>query len=143
MDLQTLKNKLTALDQIGKEIAKECGYTTLSNDLEYVKWDLQSPDEAFLHDELKSILNTLNYFHYQLSYLQQPITHEGNLQYNRKKGYELDGVQLHTDEQIEVLVLDEQTQKHKWKMHHLRENSSLVGMRARIRKYTRHRKERA
>ena len=86
MDLKTLKNKLTALDQIAREIARKSGYTNLSNDLEYVKWDLQNPDEAFLHDEIRGILNVLDFFHYRLHYLQKNITHEGILQYNRKKG---------------------------------------------------------
>ena len=134
MDLKTLKNKLTALDQIAREIARKCGYTNLSNDLEYVKWNLQNPDEAFLHDEIRGILNVLDYVHYRLHYLQKNITHEGILQYNRKKGYVLDGVRLHADDEIEVLVLDKKTKNHKWMLYYLGENSKFVGKRVRIRK---------
>lgn len=133
MDLNTLENKLIALDRTAEEIRKECGYTDLSNSMENVELYSKDPDSHFLYHELRDILNVLSFVSYKLEYLQKPIAHEGILHYNKKKGYELDGVKLRYESRIEILVTDEDTQNRKWEMRYLTDHSNIDGMRARIR----------
>lgn len=133
MDLKTLEKKLIALDQASKGIQDECGYTALSNSMKNVELDNKDPDSCFLYHELKDILNVLDFVHYKLDYIQKPITHEGVLQYNKKKGYKLDGVKLDYESRIEVLAVDEQTQTSKWELRYLTTHSNIDGMKARIR----------
>ena len=132
MDLKTLERKLIALDQVARDIQKECGYTSLSNSMENVELDVKDPDAYFLYHELKDILHVLGFVHFKLDYLQKAVTHEGILQYN-KKGYELDGVKLRYDSKIEILTTDEDTHTSKWELRFLTEHSNIGGMRARIR----------
>lgn len=133
MNLETLKTKITDLDLKADEIRKECGYSTLSSSMEHVALDVEDPDACFLYDELKDILNVLDFIHYKLEYLQKDITHEGILQYNKKNGYELNGIKLDYESRIEVLATDENTQNSKWELHYLTDYGNLGGMRARIR----------
>lgn len=133
MDLETLESKLIALNRTAEEIRKECGYTDLSSSMENVELDGKNPDACFLYHELKDILHVLSFVSYKLDYLQKPIAHEGILQYDKKKGYELNGIKLRYESRIEVLATDEDTQNSKWELHYLTDHSNIGGMRARIR----------
>lgn len=142
MNLNELKSKIIQVDGRIKEVLKESGYLEFGEmDVDY---DNNNPDESFLATELQRLLHYLDDVHSTISYLQQPIIHEGYLQLQDNGRYVCDGVELTCGSALEVLIEDYFDNHLEWVASRLeadhgqyylvvKPNLKLDGIRARIR----------
>lgn len=133
MDIQDLKERLLALDQIIGSLCHECGFMHAGDPLQ-VDWNADDPDEAMMYDEFRNIFCHLLYVHRAFSYLQSPVIHSGRLHKDLSGRYTLDELSLKNGTPVEVYSLDSDSQKYKWKLKYINSSSNLQGLNARLRK---------
>lgn len=121
--IQSLKNRINELlhqskfDEYGEfcpdEYETNRKTITYDNGLTYSVADL-TPDEWQLVGEYGVILAKLDSISDRLSYLNKPITHEGQLYITSNDRYAVDGQGLHCGYRCEYRIFDQEYQSYKW-----------------------------
>lgn len=137
MNIQTLKKKLSQLNEQITSILKDSGYNK-TLDLSETEWNMQNPDDCMLYYKFLEVLYHLDYTSQTLSYLEKPVTKEGIIEY-RGNRYELDGMKLQEGQSVEILVEDEYLKNQIWKKYYVEYtdhfyNRIRAGARGRLRK---------
>ena len=141
--INDLKAKLDKLNQELKYIIRDSEYSDY-DDLSGLECDTSDPEQVFLREELKSIMYELDNASSNISYLNQPIAHEGELYKLDNGRYACDGCELSSGYGLEVLVYDETEERYSWVATRIEHNGEdyylvrlsdtpLAGTRARIR----------
>lgn len=112
MRIEDLKKDMDRLNGDIKRILKSSGYAEWAElDVEY---DRSNPDDVMLHDELSSMMSSLDEIACTLDYLNRPVKVEGILRKNRNGRYEIGDRELSSGSPVEALVYDRYDERWEW-----------------------------
>lgn len=132
--MRSIKDLKAELDRVNRELKSVISASKYHyyDDLSGLECDTSDPEQLFIREELKSVMYELDKVSYNLSYLNQPIAHEGILYKLDNGRYACDGCELSSGYGLEVLVYDEYEGRYIWvatRVEHNGDDYYLVGMR--------------
>lgn len=128
-DLEKLLNDLVILN---RDISKVINYTKYENydDLSFLNIDDSDPEQLFLKDELRNIMEHLKEAKNNIEYLCMPVRKTGYLHKNQRDRYEMDFKEFTCGSSIEALINDDYHDHVFWAASRIEHNGSdyyLVG----------------
>lgn len=113
MDVKELGGSLNNLKGSIRKILIDTGHLKYG-EIE-VSSDKNNPEEKFLLDQYKEVVQSLSKTYSILEYLEKPISHEGTLTKNDSGRYEIDSfTELTSGSSIEFFIYDEYDECEKW-----------------------------
>lgn len=126
-------NELTSsLQDLNRQISNILETTHFNDydDLSGLDIDLENPDERFLRDEYRSIMESLDQINRALNYLKRPIEGVYYLHKNDRDRYECEVKEFTSGNSIEAYIFDEWEERFSWiasRIEHNGERYYLVG----------------
>lgn len=98
MDIKTLEEKLSVLDEQIQNIFEEIGYEKRF-EIPTLEYDRENLSDHMIYKELCSLCCHLDYIHFVLNYLKKPVIHTGEIHVNDNVDYKLNGTILNKNEE--------------------------------------------
>lgn len=111
--LKDLESKLYNVNREIQEILRACKYEDY-DDLSGLKINYDDPNERFLWNELRGVVQHLDEVSRDMSYLARPITGEYTLHKNNRGRYECSAHEYTSGNGIEFFYYDEYDERYTW-----------------------------